>query len=152
VSEAPERIRESAHETYERIELTIECIKEAYKDAVNLFEEVDSNGQVETANEVEATFAYLTRAIGHLNEASHHHKEYERTANALKAEAAKSSSDDLDQLVEQVKAAMAGAGPGTDVVFVVRKEADPITFKMSELEGELSKRFAGFEERKWLLR
>jgi len=122
MSDVPERMRESPHEIYQRIQLTIEVIKEAYKEAVNLFEEVDTHASIETANEVETACDYLTRANGHLNEASHHHKEYERTANALEAETAKSSSNDLDQLVEQVKAAMAGADPGTDVVFVVRKE------------------------------
>ena len=103
-------------------------------------------------NEMDALCQYINSAHGALGEVADYNREFETEADAIEAEATKSSSDDLDQLVEQVKAAMAGADPGTDVVFVVRKEADPITFKMSELEGELSKRSAGFEARKWLLR
>ena len=73
-------------------------------------------------NEMDALCQYINSAHGALGEVADYNREFETEADAIEAEATKSSSDDLDQLVEQVKAAMAGADPRTDVVFVVRKE------------------------------
>ena len=73
---------------------------------------------------------------------------------AQRAETAKSSSDDLDQLVEQVKAAMAGADPRTDVVFVVRKEESEELQQHPSTEDQintiLKKHFGKGDQRKGL--
>ena len=99
-------------------------------------------------NEMDALCHYISSANGALGEIAHCNRDFEAKADVIEDEAAKSSSNDLDQLVEQVKAAMAGADPGTDVVFVVRKETDTVTVKMSALKNELSKRSTGFKVRK----
>jgi len=130
VSMTPERIRESAHETYQRIQFTIEVIKEAYKEAVNLCKEVVSNDQIATANEVEAACDYLTRAIGHLNEAYQHNKEYERTADALEnIEAEADTGHNSDTLItachEKLKTGLVDLEPGeTYTLSVTRKVED----------------------------
>ena len=95
-------------------------------------------------NEMDALCQYIDSAHGALGEIADYNREFETEADALENiedEAAKSSSDNLDKLVEQVKAALAGADPGTDVVFVVRKEEpekveqkDPIEAILNQLK------------------
>lgn len=124
---APERIRESAHETCQCIQFTIEVIKEAYEEAVNLCKEVVSNDQIATANEVEAACDYLTRAIGHLNEAYQRNKGYERTADVLENIEAKADTGyNSDTLItachEKLKTGLVDLEPGeTYTISVTRK-------------------------------
>lgn len=47
---------------------------------------------------------------------------YYDSAIEQEREAEQSSGDDLDNLIEQIKGALAGATPGSDVVIVLRKE------------------------------
>ena len=152
MSMTPDEIRESSTATDEMLMGVAEANDLAFRRLRELLEGIDYEEHTVSAQKLAKAFSCVKQVQDFIGEVTELNHAYYQTANTLEAEAAKSSSDDLDQLVEQVKAAMAGADPGTDVVFVVRKEADPITFKMSELEGALSKRSAGFEARKWLLR
>ena len=93
-------------------------------------------------NEMDALCQYINSAHGALGEVADYNREFETEADAIEAEATKSSSDDLDQLVEQVKAAMAGADPGTDVVFVVRKEDSAESTTLDEYQNEAFKRYS----------
>ena len=105
-------------------------------------------------NEMDALCQYIDSAHGALGEVADYNREFETEADAIEAEATKSSSDDLDQLVEQVKAAMAGADPGTDVVFVVRKEESEELQQHPSTEDQintiLKKHFGKGDQRKGL--
>jgi hypothetical protein len=154
VSKSPEKIRQTTAMTTQALRDIDNFTGEAFNRATDLLDDITREDYPEAYPLLQESLQTLKRADVLFNRVYQLNIEYYKSVNdfeeAERAEAAKNSSNDLDQLVEQVKAAMAGADPGTNVVFVVRKEADPISFKMSELEGELSKRSAGFEARKGL--
>jgi len=152
VSKTPEDIRQSAAMTAQTLEKIDNLTGEAFNKATDLLDDITHEEHPEAHYLLHQSLQTLKRTDFFLNRVNSLNIEYHKSANTLekaqRAEAAKSSSNDLDQLVEQVKAAMAGADPGTDVVFVVRKETDTVTVKMSALKNELSKRSTGFKVRK----
>ena len=154
MSKTPEQIRQSAAMTAQTLEKIDNLTGEAFNKATDLLDDITHEEHPEAHYLLHQSLQTLKRTDFFLNKVNSLNIEYHKSANTLekaqRAEAAKSISNDLDQLVEQVKAAMAGADPGTDVVFVVRKETDTVTVKMSALKNELSKRSAGFETRKGL--
>jgi len=122
VSMTPDEIRESSTATDEMLMGVAEANDLAFRRLRELLEGIDYEEHTVSAQKLAKAFSCVKQVQDFIGEVTELNHAYYQTANTLEAEAAKSSSDDLDQLVEQVKAAMAGADPRTDVVFVVRKE------------------------------
>ena len=126
MSKTPEQIRQSATMTAHTLKKIDDLTGTAFNEATDLLDDITHEEHPEAHYLLQQSLHTLKRTDFFLAKVANLNGEYAASASTLekaqRAEAAKSSSDDLDQLVEQVKAAMAGADPRTDVVFVVRKE------------------------------
>ena len=142
MSMTPDEIRESSTATDEMLMGVAEANDLAFRRLRELLEGIDYEEHTVSAQKLAKAFSCVKQVQDFIGEVTELNHAYYQTANTLEAEAAKSSSDDLDQLVEQVKAAMAGADPGTDVVFVVRKEDSAESTTLDEYQNEAFKRYS----------
>ena len=150
MSKSPEEIRQSAAMTAQKLEKIDNLTGEAFNKATDLLDDITCEEHPEAYRLLQQSLQTLKRTDSLLSKVNQLNIDYHKSANVLEkaqlAEVAKSSSNDLDQLVEQVKAAMAGADPGTDVVFVVRKEDCSTKTTLAELGSQAIKEYADAKE------
>lgn len=101
----------------------------------------DYHEAISVKNKLTQAAMCIRQARMYIREADSFNADISKAADALEkeyqAEAERDSDDDLDGIVEQVKAALASADPGTDVTFVVRKESTEVGISLSELMAKI---------------